>query len=232
MGKFKDSLGDKPIAEKPANAVSTTGSNPWLDYGEAVGASNIVGDLLKFSKGDFLAGQDSREIAMGTRLIANMDTLEVGWIKWEDNRPAERRMGLFAEGFRAVKRSELGDDDRELWETYDDGSAKDPWQFSNQLIFASPDDGEVFTFATSSRGGLGAIGELCKAYGQGMRQHPDEWPIVKLDVGSYAHRNKNFGRIKFPIFEVVGWAPKDGQEVPVPASPAPAPAAAKASARF
>ncbi len=62
-------------------------------------ASDITGDLLKFAKGDFLAGQDNREIAIGTRLIANMDLLEVGWIKWEDSRPIDRRMGRFAEGF-------------------------------------------------------------------------------------------------------------------------------------
>ncbi len=49
-----------------------------------------------------------------------------------------------------------------------------------------------------------------------MRQHPDEWPIVELGVGSYAHSNKAYGRIKFPTFEIVGWAPKDGNEVSPP----------------
>jgi hypothetical protein len=70
------------------------------------------------------------------------------------------------------------------------------------------DEDSLFTFTTSSRGGLNAIGELCKAYGKAMRQRPDEFPIVALKVGSYQHSNKAYGRIKFPILEVVGWAAK------------------------
>ena len=62
---------DKPIDDKPSTAISTAGtSNPWLEYGQAVGVSAIEGDLLKFSKGDFVAGQDNPEIPIGTRLIA------------------------------------------------------------------------------------------------------------------------------------------------------------------
>jgi hypothetical protein len=213
VGKLKNNMIDPPPT---STAVSTAGSNPWLEYGAAVGASDIVGDLLKFSKGDFLAGQDNREIAPGTRLIANMDSLEVGWIRWEDNRPADRQMGRCAEGFKPPKRNELGDNDKSLWALDDSGSPRDPWQFSNHLVLADPeDDGQIYTFATSSKGGLTAIGALCSTYGQAMRQHPDEWPIVELDVGSYAHSNKSYGRIKFPIFEVVGWAPKDNQ-APLP----------------
>ncbi len=176
MGKMKNTTIDNPVDkpdDKPSStAVSATESNPWLEYGAAVGASDITGDLLKFCKGDFLAGQDNREIAVGTRLIANMDSLEIGWIKWENSRPVDRRMGRFAEGFKSAKRNELGDDDKALWAADDDGSPRDPWQFSNHLILADPDDGQLYTFATSSKGGLTAIGALCSAYGQAMRQHP------------------------------------------------------------
>jgi hypothetical protein len=224
MGKLKNSVIDKPVDEpiddKPSStAVSTTGSNPWLEYGAAVGASDITGDLLKFSKGDFLAGQDNREIAVGTRLVANMDSLEIGWIKWENSRPADRRMGRCADGHKPAKRPDLGDNDKALWETDDDGSPRDPWQYSNHLILADPEDGQLYTFATSSKGGLTAIGALCSTYGQAMRQHPDQWPIIELGVGSYAHSNKAYGRIKFPTFEVVGWSPKDGSEVSPPTAP-------------
>ena len=34
-------------------------------------------------------------------------------------------------------------------------------------------DESLFTFTTSSRGGLSAIGELCKIYGKHMRQRPE-----------------------------------------------------------
>ena len=35
----------------------------------------IVGQLLKFTKGSFLAGQDNKKVPNGTQLIANMDEL-------------------------------------------------------------------------------------------------------------------------------------------------------------
>jgi hypothetical protein len=67
------------------------------------------------------------------------------------------------------------------------------------------DPEQVFTFVTGSKGGEGAIGELCKIYGKHIRIKPKEIPIIRLDVGSYQHSNKAFGRIKYPIFEVIGW---------------------------
>jgi hypothetical protein len=251
MGRMKATLGDtfntpasKPAepAPKPAatsvparpasTAVGTSNdSNPWLEYGEAASAHDFEGDLLKFSKGDFLAGRDNREIPLGTRFVVNMDSLEVGWVKWEDNRPVGRRMGRVIDEFKPPRRNELDDNDPALWGTDDDGKPRDPWQFSNNIVLAEEANGCLYTFTTSSKGGIGAIGELCKTYGQVMRQHPDEWPIVALDVDSYAHANKSYGRIKFPIFEIVGWAPKDSTE-PAPAAPpvTPPPTPAKPAA--
>jgi hypothetical protein len=111
-----------------------------------------------------------------------------------------------------------------MWETDNDGNPRDPWQFTNHLVLANPDDGQIYTFVTSSKGGLNALGVLCKQYGQAMRQRPNEWPIVELGMGSYAHRDKSRGRIKHPTFKIVGWAPKDGNDVtPSPAEPPPIP---------
>src|ERR1700730_19420433 len=73
---------------------------------------------------------------------------------------------------------------------------------------ADPKTHELFTFATSSKGGLGAVVELSKAYGKMMRQRPDHIPIVKLGFGSYKPRDLTRIRVKFPIFEVTGWTDK------------------------
>jgi hypothetical protein len=70
------------------------------------------------------------------------------------------------------------------------------------------DDGELYTFTTSSRGGLNAVGDLCLKYGKAARQKPGQYPVVKIGTGSYLHSNKAFGRIKYPTFEIVGWVPK------------------------
>jgi hypothetical protein len=70
------------------------------------------------------------------------------------------------------------------------------------------EDGELFTFATSSRGGITAVGKLSTLYGRHCAKHRDEFPVVELGVGTYLHANKAYGRIKFPEFTVVGWTSK------------------------
>lgn len=187
---------------------ATSSGNAFEAYGNATTQKSIVGTLLKFNKGDWLSGQDNDEVEAGTRLVANMEELMVGWIRWEDNKPTDQIMGRVAEGYQPPKRHELGDNDKDQWETDDRGQPRDPWQFSNYLILKAEKGDELFTFAASSRGSINAVGELCKVYGKAMRQRPDEFPIIKLDGGSYNHPNKAYGRIKFPILEVVGWAPK------------------------
>ena len=118
-------------------------------------------------------------------------------------------MGLVAEGYVPPKRSELGDTDESQWETDDRGEPRDPWQLSNYLVLINPDDvKDQYTFTTTSKGGIGAIGELCKVFGRHMREAPDEDPVIALGVGSYQHRDKQYGRIKFPILEVVDWVDK------------------------
>jgi hypothetical protein len=185
--------------------------NMFQTYGEAATARAIEGTLLRFSKSDFLAGasSDATEVALGTRFVAVMDSLNIGWLRWDNNAPCEPRMGLIVDGFQPTRRSELGDLDKEMWERDSEGEPRDPWQFTNNLVLRQIETGEVYTFVTSSKGGLGAIGELCKVHGKHIRQHPDDYPIVELDVGSYQHRDRSLGRIKYPIFKVVGFINKD-----------------------
>jgi hypothetical protein len=203
------------LAERQSSEVaasgSNTGSNPYVEYGNTVNQRTIVGNLLKFSKGDWTYGEQNEELPAGKKLIANMEELLVGWVRWEDNKPTDQIMGRVVDRFKAPKRGELGDDDKEKWEL-DTAThqPRDPWQLTNYLVLMDPDDKEdLYTFATASRGGLNAIGALCKEYGQKGRTKPDQFPIVELGVDSYNHPNKQFGRIKVPTLEIVGWAPKD-----------------------
>jgi hypothetical protein len=204
---------------KSTEATAVAAANPFLAYGEAQNQRGmIVGKLLKFSKGDYLAGQDNEEVPMGTELIANMDEMLAGWVKWQDNKPVEQIMGKVSEGYQPPRRKDLSDTDTEQWEIDVKGEPRDPWQFSNLLILKS--DKGLFTFTTSSKGGLNALGDLCKVYGQAMAQRPDEYPVIALGSGSYDHPNKTLGRIKIPTFKVVGWALKktfaDTEEAVIP----------------
>lgn len=195
-------------------------ANYFESYGNQAAQVSIVGQLLKFSKGDWLYGQNSSEMKPGTHLVAIMDQAAIGWIRWEDNKPSEQIMGLIVDGFQPPKRKDLGDSDESMWEIDDQGRPRDPWQFTNTIVFRKSgltgedvhDDANMYTFSTSSRGGLNAVGELCKAYGKNMRQRPNEYPVVELAVDSYNHPNKSYGRIKIPQFNLVGWENKEPLE--------------------
>jgi len=199
------------IAERNENLPMNEAEpfNPYSQYGEQASQRNIVGKLLKFSKGDYTAGENNDEIPVGTELIANMESLAVGWMKWADNKPEEQIMGLVKDAFQPPKRKDLDATDESDWEIDETGKPRDPWQFSNQLVLKVPGEGgQVYTFATSSRGGINAIGELCKIYGKAMRSKPNDFPVIILRVGSYMHSVKAYGRIKFPVFDVKTWASK------------------------
>jgi hypothetical protein len=196
------------IAKRNGTDVTTSTKNPFEQYSEAVGANRIVGDLLKFSKGEYLAGRDGVEVPEGTEMVAILDELLVGWLKWENNKPADMRMGKVSDGFLPMRRAELGDDDKDNWETDDRGDRRDPWQLTNVLILKALEGEKLYTFATSSKGGMGAIGKLCGAYGKHMRSKPGEFPVVSLQVDSYKHPNKSYGKIFTPLLEIVGWVDK------------------------
>jgi hypothetical protein len=182
----------------------------FQQYADAVSPRNIVGKLLKFSKGDYVAGEGGEEIKEGTQLVAIMDELWTGWTRWEDNKPVESRMGRIVDRFAPPPRRELGHDNKDEWPADDRGEARDPWQFGNYLVLKNAETGEYFTFTTGTRGGLNTIADLCRHYARDVKQHPDCFPVVALKSDSYNHPNKAYGRIKVPVLTVVGRAPRDG----------------------
>jgi len=195
-------------SQQPA-VIQTEEASYFLDYGRAATGSSIIGMLLKFNKGDWVAGQDNEELEDGTTLIANMDSLTVGWQRWEDGRPAEQVMGQLVKGFVPPRRNELSFNDPNEWERDEsNGKPRDPWVYTHQMVMKEPGKkGQLYTFTSSSGGGKTAIGKLSTAYGDGIRgEHAGEYPIVELSKGSYLHRDPSLGRIKVPELPVVGWA--------------------------
>jgi hypothetical protein len=70
------------------------------------------------------------------------------------------------------------------------------------------ESGDLFTFSTSARGGIGAIATLARDYARGRAPHPGAFPVVELQVDAYQHSNSAYGRIKVPVFKCVGWEAK------------------------
>jgi hypothetical protein len=65
------------LTTRSNQAVSTETQNPFTAYGEAATHRNIVGELLKFSKGDWLVGQDNEDFPAGRRRQAARSLAEV-----------------------------------------------------------------------------------------------------------------------------------------------------------
>jgi hypothetical protein len=200
--------------------VATTGPNPFEVYANAVSPRTIVGKLLKFTKGDFIAGEGSEVVPETAEFTAIMDEALAGWVKWEDGKPTEHRMGRIADNYIPPRREELGDIDRAAWETFADGKARDPWQFANYLVLKRESEDELFTFVAGSRGSLGAVGDLCRQYARHAKKHPEQYPVIRLmSSGTYEHRVKSYGRIAYPILCVVGWTPKTDLDLATAAPP-------------
>jgi hypothetical protein len=179
-------------------------------YAESISRTALVGDLLTFTRfGEYKAGRDKYDVPVGTVLVAHMPTLTIGYIKWVEKRPVDHVMGLVADGFVPPKRETLGDLDKDLWERWerddddDDDRRRDPWQLTNYLVMSDPETKDLYTFAASSKTGLSSLGELVKAYGQRMRQFPDEYPTVELQCRHY--NDQRYGEVRFPGFKVVDW---------------------------
>ncbi len=65
------------------------------------------------------------------------------------------------------------------------------------------DSGEELVFATSSSGGISALGRLCNSYGNRLAMGSSGVPVIELAASGYRH--KRFGLVDVPVFKVVAW---------------------------
>jgi hypothetical protein len=177
--------------------------------GDELQAKSWIGALLRFEHGQWKSGtaQATKVIPIGTHLTAVLESVEIGWQRWVERSLVSAKTGLVCEGFQMPTRNDLGDMDTTLWPRDPvTGQSKDPWQKSARVVLygAKGDAGMLFTFATTSRGGLDAVGALCKLAGKELRAHPGASPVVALRAGGYTH--KKLGTwVDTPAFELVGW---------------------------
>ena len=191
----------------------STDIDPFDEFGNEFGGQNhIHGDLLRFTKhGVYKAGQEQEKIDDGTRVLAYMPGLMKGYVKWQKQQPVRHIIGLVAEGYRPPQRDELGDLDEANWGELN-GRPIDPWQYTAYIPMLD-DSGQLYTFVTASRGGLGMLSELSKKYAARRKMHPNDIPIIKLTSRSYDH--PDYGETFAPVFKIDGWAkiPADFDEL-------------------
>jgi hypothetical protein len=155
------------------------------------------GNLLKFDKGKYREGENE---VTGHERIAHVGAAMKGWVKFKNGKVVDRRIGRIADGFQPADRDDLGDLDQDKWEEDMTGKPRDPWSLEYYLPFEDPDSGDITTFITKSKGGVGAIGKLFNVFANNVSKGS---PTVKLDVRLYRH--PQFGEIATPNFPVVAW---------------------------
>jgi hypothetical protein len=173
------------------------------------------GKLLKFNKGKYSA--NDKDVPIGTEYAALPHELRRGWVRFEDGKPVEYRIGLVREGYQFLPRDSLGSMDERKWERDRNAKPKDPWQKQYYLPMIDLETDELITFVTNSDGGEKANRNLVRAYKP--KKATSEVPIVSLQGDFYIH--PDFGRVEVPLFRIVAW--HDMGFVPPSPKPAPAP---------
>ena len=186
---------------KTETQVPATQSDPYAAYGRAVGTDT---PFLKFVKGAYKYGGDDEVLPLGTILVPHMSELKAGYIKWKDGTPDDEAMVRIADGKPIPQREDLGDEDRNEWETDPNGTPQDPWQEMNTLPMKEPETGQEFVFTTGSRGGIGAVGKLCTMYGRQRHKQAGKLPMIEIGSDSYFHKKRSID-IDFPTFKIVEW---------------------------
>jgi len=171
--------------------------------------------MIKFDKtGTFITPDDEGEVKDAIDFIALCDMTLIGWIKFNDDAPPTRHMGLLYDGFVMPPRDSLGDFDPNDWSAGLSGEPEDPWKHQIYLVLQQSGTTELFTFVTSSKTGRRSVGNLLRHYDRMRKSNADEYPVVRLKRGGFEHKDERIGFVPTPVFAVVGRAPRDSAAKP------------------
>jgi hypothetical protein len=183
--------------------------NPYESYGSTSRARRLIGTPMKFNKGEYLTGpkDDQRIVPLGTKLVAIPQSFGCCWQRFVGAKPAFGPGGLISEGFVLPPRHTLGDLEEALWAPDEiTGEPRDPWCATHFACLAPSSLTPVYTFISSSYGGIEALKDLSAEYGKRLRLGASGYPLIELAVDAYNHKNPRFGRIRKPRFlPVVEW---------------------------
>lgn len=156
---------------------------------------------------------DGIQIELGTQRIAHCIGWTKVWIKFWDNKVAEKRIFRVARGERAPERDELPDYDvesRKRWQIGLNGQPRDPWVLQFLLPMEEPETGEINIFVASSFGGKRAVADLCQAWGTKARKNANVGqPMIRLQKTLF--HTKDYGDVARPLFDLIGFTDSSGE---------------------
>jgi hypothetical protein len=183
-----------------------------------VAPTEAVGPVFEFDgkNGAFKNRDTDEPISPDQDYTVLADETQVGYIRFhrDGETPPDRICGLLYDGFIPPPRETLGDNDPALWEDGLSGKPEDPWKLQFSLVLQKPGTMELSTFRTMSITGVKSVGRLLKHYDRMRRNDPGFYPVVRLKVGGFQHRDERVGWVPVPNFAIVGKAPKASAAVP------------------
>ena len=165
---------------------------------------NLMGQVLRFRKGEWLFGSEKQKIEAGTRFVAIMNEARHGWLKWNEDKTASHIVGKIVEGFKPPPRDSLDRRDESEWKIGLNVKKEDPWKEVVYLPLVSMGGEQLLTFSTTTKTGAPAFWKLIDRHAWLGRKHPGQYPIVEIQSSGY--EDKRFGWIDTPAFKIVGWA--------------------------
>lgn len=184
----------------------------------AKGAVSRVAYLKMDKGGSWSFGADEEEVGDATIYVDPMGFVH-GWQCWADT------------DLPGVQSELLGEEIVPMYEPLPARPERVPengraWNELRGLSAVLGD--QKLVYSTTSVGGCKAVAALAEAILAQYRKAPTKLVAeVALTSDSYKHKNKTYGKIFVPIFEVVAWHAK----LPEAKAAEPAPAAKKAPAK-
>ena len=215
--RIADTPANLPAKAGPTNVAIPDGRTPIQTYLDDIAPGSIVGRMIKFNKdGNFVTHDDDAVIGDDIDFVALCDQTLIGFVKFNgEGEPPDRHMGLLYDGFVMPPRETLGDTDTAKWEIGLNGEPADPWQHHISLVLERRDEShELFTFVTQSITGRRAVGNLLRHYDRTQKTDATSYPIVRLKVGGFQHRDDRVGWVKTPVIAIVGRVSKDSVAKP------------------
>jgi hypothetical protein len=205
-----------PVKAKAAALPAAADSrSPREKYLDDIAPSGVVGRLIKFSKeGQFVFLDDESTISPDEDFVALVDQTLVSWVRFHDGEPPERIGGLLYQGFELPPREQMGDTNRATWSIGLSGQPEDPWKHEMMLVLKRPVTLELATFATTSKTGRRAVGNLLRHYDRLQHTETGAFPVVRLRPGGFNHSDARIGWVPVPTFVAVGVSPGHTAAIP------------------
>lgn len=166
--------------------------------------SASAGGFLSFAKyGAWELGKDRETVTDEDHAAVNVLGIKTGYICWPEDEKLRKNGPLATVAAPLGQTVDVTTLDRSLpgnWVDY----VEMPVRFTGGEL-----DGEEATYNSNSKGGVDAVrGLLDKVTGRLDGGHSSFIPVVSLQVDSYPH--KTYGKIFFPVLDIVDWIDMDG----------------------